>query len=104
MLCNVTINLLYVYYLSKGIIESQLLQSAAQIVKILSIWEVELFLPDKNTIGKVDSRMVYFCRNMPITRSTCIRTLDSHRADSTYLYSTQLPFTLVNGDNLTSAQ
>ena len=90
-------------HLSKGITESQQLHSAAQTVTILSIRDVELFLLHKKGIGKVDSRMVYFCRNIPITLSTCMRTLESLQEDSTSMaLSCFLPF--VKAGSFTSAQ
>ena len=84
-------------HLSKGITESQQLHSAAQTVTILSIREVELFLLHKKGMGKVDSRMVYFCRNIPITLSTCIWTLESLRGN-------QLLLPFVKAGSFTSAQ
>ena len=94
---------LYYFIYSKGITDSQQLHKAQQTVTILSVTlSSYLSLHIIMFIGSVDSKMVYFCLNNPITLSTCILTHESVREESTLsLLSCFLP--LVKEGNLTSA-
>ena len=44
-------------------------------------------LSDNKAIGRILCRIVYFCFNTPITRSTWIRTTDNSRLQSTFTFS-----------------
>lgn len=75
---------------------------AQHTVTILSIVDVSLFSSCINLIGSVPCKIVNFCLRTPITRSTCIRTSDSSRLQSTSTFSSCfLPF--VKGGIFTSA-